>query len=436
MKKTLAAFMLIVGVLVAALAYDQIFIDKSFGPSAMVGLAIGGAVFLTLLATFLLYDTRHRETLGKIWLATFSVFFSYFAIDFIAAFFLIQPLSPPLVPDAYRHHKLVPNSFSRLEQQDFSYIQRVNNLGLRGREVTIPKPAGTYRILMLGDSFTMGKGVQDNETFSVLVEKALNERLTQCQGRSIEVVNGGVDSYAPVLSLIELKRDLRPLTPDMVVLNVDLSDLVQETAYRSEGIVGENGEVTAVPQEADRDSLIERMRSWTERHLFLTRALLYYANEFFGYRQVTVRDVVTRANRETVAHTLAQDTHPREKEWHNIFDSILRMRDYAAAANMQFLLSIYPWAHQISETEWKPGRYAFMDQNATPSTRSRDQFIEFAKANDIDLVDTFDVFKAALGPTPLYFAHDMHWTPAGHRVEAAGMTEHLAGRIAAHWCAK
>jgi hypothetical protein len=436
MKKALAVLTLIVGALIGALAYDQLFIDKSFGPSAMVGLALGGFVFVCLLVTRLLYDTRHRETLANIWLAAFSVVFSYFAIDFIAAFFLIQPLSPPLIPDEYRHHKLVANSYSRLEQRDFSYIQRVNNFGLRGRDVVVPKPAGTYRILMLGDSFTMGKGVQDDETFSVLVEKALNEAVAQCKGLAIEVVNGGVDSYAPVLSLIELKRDLRPLTPDMVVLNLDLSDLVQETAYRSEGILAENGEVVAVPQEADRDSLVERARSWTERHLFLTRALLFYANQFFGYKQVTVRDVVTRANRETVAHSLAEDTNPRDTEWHNVFDSILRMRDYARINNIQFLISIYPWAHQISDTEWNPGRYAFMDQHSTPSTRSRDRITEFAATSGIELVDTFPVFKAALGSTPLYFAHDMHWTPAGQRVEARGLTEHLTSHHLNRWCGR
>jgi hypothetical protein len=282
----------------------------------------------------------------------------------------------------------------------------------------------------------MGKGVQDDETFSVLVEKTLNERLAQCKGVTIEVVNGGVDSYAPVLSLIELKRDLRPLTPDMVILNLDLSDLIQETAYRSEGVTGENGEITAVPQAAEGDSTIERFRNWADRHLFLTRALLFYANESFGYRQVTVRDVVTRANHEIIAHSLAGDLNPRDKEWNSLFDSITRMRDYAAANGMQFSLSIYPWAHQISDTEWRPGRYAFMDQNARPSTTSRDRIIEFAKSTGIELIDTFDIFKVALGTTPLYFAHDMHWTPAGQRVEANGLVEHLTRHHLDRWCEK
>ena len=191
-------------------------------------------------------------------------------LDLAAGWILIGTLSPPLVPDRYRHHALVPDSQAEIRQRDFAYIQHVNHLGLRGRETTVEKPAGTRRVLMLGDSFTMGKGVEDDETFSVLVEATLQTSLAACGGGSVEVLNGGIDSYAPILSYLQFDRELARLAPDLVVLNLDNSDLIQEAAYRQQAVRDPNGDIIAVPQLA-HDSLYERFISWASRNLFFTR---------------------------------------------------------------------------------------------------------------------------------------------------------------------
>ena len=47
-----------------------------------------------------------------------------------------------------------------------------------------------FRILVLGDSFTFGYGVENDETYSVQLQNLLNERLD----RTVEVVNAGFAS--------------------------------------------------------------------------------------------------------------------------------------------------------------------------------------------------------------------------------------------------
>ena len=122
------------------------------------------------------------------WLALISLFITYFIVEVVASYFLVGPLSPQMVPDEFVHHKLVPNKSSYFEHRDYTYIQRVNNLGLRGKDIEIKKPSNHYRILMLGDSFTMAKGVEDDQTFSFLVEEYLNQRnvlgVPLCRSRS------------------------------------------------------------------------------------------------------------------------------------------------------------------------------------------------------------------------------------------------------------
>lgn len=431
-KALLLALLAVTGGLTLVLAYDQLFVEQSFGPSAVLVVSIVGCLFLALLVTFFLSGTRFRETTVRLWLVAISTTASYFLLDLVSGFFLIQPLSPPLVPDEFRHHKLVPNSHSRIQSRDFSYVQRVNNFGLRGRDVELNKPVGTYRILMLGDSFTMGKGVQDNETFSVLLETSLNRTLAGCGGNRVEVLNAGVDGYAPILSFIQLTRELQPVMPDLVVLNLDMNDLAGEAAYRRGAVKGPNGEVLAVPLVPGKASPIDRIRSWSERHLFFTRALLFYVNELFDYRDIRV--VVTQANPEVLAHTLSHDTDPREDQWRNLFDSVVKIQTYAEEHGIEFLLTTYPQGHQVNEHEWIPGRYSFVPEGSVVSDRSVDTISQFTAGEGIHFLSLFPDFRAYHGEEALYFPYDGHWTRVGHQVMAGRLEKYMLDRYSGHWC--
>ena len=89
-----------------------------------------------------------------------------------------------------------------------------NSLGLRSREISERKPAGTRRVLVLGDSYTFGVFVGDEQTYSAVTERILEER-----GFPAEVVNCG---YAAGWETDEhynwLMRRGLDLDPDVVVL--------------------------------------------------------------------------------------------------------------------------------------------------------------------------------------------------------------------------
>jgi hypothetical protein len=433
MRKLLLFLTLAAALAFGAFIYRQAIVEGAFGPAAMFGSALLGLLALVLAAMTYLSGTRHRAVVGNLLLAIFMTGFTYVVLDVVLGWLLIVPLSPPLVPDAYRHHALVPSSYAEIRQPDFDYIQRVNALGLRGRETTIQKPAGTRRILMLGDSFTMGKGVQDNETFPVIVETLLQPQLAACGGGALEVLNGGVDSYAPVLSALQLQRDLLQLSPDLVVENIDNSDLIQEAAYRHQAVRNDKGEIVAVPQ-VWQNSWYEQFLSWTSRHLFLTRVLLVYVNRSMDHRELTVRRVVNEAGREHFAHTLEGDID-RTAQWRDLFESIGRMKQLTDSIHADFLLSTYPWAHQIGETGWVPGRYNFMKKGERTSDLTEKTIRERSAALGIDVFEALPVFKSHQGTEPLYFNYDPHWTAAGQRIMAEGLARYIADHHLARWCA-
>lgn len=376
--------------------YERYFVQRQFGPSSLVGVFVSFALALMLSLTYFLLRTRWHEVVVRTWLIILSVSLTFIVVDLIAAAVLVKPLSPMLEPDTVRHHKLIPNTNSRIEQPEFSYIQHVNNLGLRGKETSLQTPQGYYRVLVLGDSFTMGKGVEDDQTFSVLLETSLNLQ-KRCGATVVEVLNGGVDSYAPILSFLQLSRDLARLETDLVLLHLDLSDLLQEAVYRKEAVFDERGEIIAVPGRERSTLLSERLRFWIDQHTFFTRLLLFYVNRLFGYQDFTVQGMVMRANQELLKYTLANDQENRADQWNQIFDSITMIKRFVESRGGEFALVVYPWGHQVRETEWVPGRYTWIPKEAVVSDVYLDTVSNYAKERGIELINLFSSFRSYKG---------------------------------------
>lgn len=91
---------------------------------------------------------------------------------------------------------------------------RTNALGLRGREVVRPKPPGARRVLVFGDSFVFGVGVDDDHVFTARLEALLND----ASPTRFEVVNMGVSGYSSDQELLLLEDLGTRLEPDLVIL--------------------------------------------------------------------------------------------------------------------------------------------------------------------------------------------------------------------------
>ncbi len=100
-----------------------------------------------------------------------------------------------------------------------------NALGLRDDEHTYKKPPGTFRVLILGDSFAEAKDVELDQSFPYLIEQCLNRRVDL----QIEVINGGVSGYGPAEEYLFYISEGIKYDPDLVLLVTyvgnDFSDL-------------------------------------------------------------------------------------------------------------------------------------------------------------------------------------------------------------------
>ena len=85
---------------------------------------------------------------------------------------------------------------------------------IRGPRKTGPKPAGMFRVIALGDSFTWGIEAGEDEHFPHYLEKILQGK------RAAEVFNMGVGSYGIDQMLLKYERHGQALRPDVVVLGI------------------------------------------------------------------------------------------------------------------------------------------------------------------------------------------------------------------------
>jgi hypothetical protein len=96
-------------------------------------------------------------------------------------------------------------------------ILNTNSKGIRGRtECEYQRTPGKQRIVVLGDSFTFGAEVADDQTFSHFLESTLP---------NTEVLNLGVQGYGHDQMLLYLKEEGVKYHPDIVILGFTYIDL-------------------------------------------------------------------------------------------------------------------------------------------------------------------------------------------------------------------
>lgn len=99
----------------------------------------------------------------------------------------------------------IPNWRSTTHGQTLS----INSKGLRDREYPLEKPDGIKRILVLGDSFTWGYGVADEQVYTEVLEQRLS---------AFEVINTGVSGWGTDQEYLFLVNEGTLYSPDVVVL--------------------------------------------------------------------------------------------------------------------------------------------------------------------------------------------------------------------------
>jgi hypothetical protein len=92
-----------------------------------------------------------------------------------------------------------------------------NHWGMHDSEYTQKRPAGCYRIAMLGASHAMGSGVEEDADFETLIENRLNRDNTGKPYSKYEILNFAVENYNPMKQIWVLEEKALAFEPNAMI---------------------------------------------------------------------------------------------------------------------------------------------------------------------------------------------------------------------------
>jgi lysophospholipase L1-like esterase len=287
-----------------------------------------------------------------------------------------------------------PGQEGIFETPQFRTIVRINDKGLRDRPHSYERQNNTERILVLGDSFAWGYGIDESERFSQLLEKSLDT----------EVINAGVSGYSTDQELLWYQNEGIKYETDLVILVVagnDVGDnqrqLVNRVYYKP-SFVFEEGRLVATGYPVPKTSLQGRfMYSLSQRSALAYFLIQRYFDLLSSYSQ-------TKANTNH-PNMLVFGEGTKSEPFKLTIALIDEIKNMAESRNAKFMI--------VATDRWWNG----------PSNENYQDFIGTLRTEgflvlDVEALPGFD-------PEVMLIPDDGHWSGAGHKFVAAKIRDFI-----------
>ncbi|HET6930103.1 MAG TPA: hypothetical protein VFI45_07260 [Candidatus Acidoferrum sp.] len=230
---------------------------------------------------------------------------------------------------------------------------RINSHGFRDLERSYEKPPGTYRIAVLGNSWTEALQVPLEKTYPAVLQEKLNE--SSCfSGRKVEVLNFGVAGYSTAQEFLLLQQKVWDYHPDLVLLAFyparDIANNVRElnnaaAPERSPYFVYRDGQLVlddafrSLPALQSRQIWLQTVGYQFDQHVKLLQAISTIQR--FGKIRVAMAAAKEQAAKSGVDNLefaiYSQPTSPAMQDAWKITEGLfLSMRDEIRAHGAEF----------------------------------------------------------------------------------------------------
>lgn len=307
---------------------------------------------------------------------------------------------------------LAPGSRARYQTPEFEFTVQANAHGLRDHPISAKQP-GKPRVLVLGDSFVYGWGVELSESWVKLVEADLG----------VEVLNAGQPGGYPRHYAATLERAMPLLQPDLIVVAVlQGDDLAQYVYDRSET------PPNPTPACAGACRLFPALTRLVHAESLATDTFAADARHYIAKMDPPSRARFDALDPDVRTAYLAGDLNPqavylgvahpdyfaRSYGSEALAGDLARLQAIAHAGGARLAVVSLPHRAYLGEREQAPLRRLGFDVPAAMQSEEHDAIIKRA-AGDVPFLTVTEAYRALDSPEPLFYPLDGHWTPAGNR---------------------
>lgn len=357
-------------------------------------------------------------------------------------------------PDVVLHHSFVANSECRFKTKEWDVKYQINSHGLRDNEHEYAKPAGVYRVLMVGDSFTEGYGVAIEDTFGKLLEGYV----AQTVNPKFELINAGIASWSPTPAYVYLDQFGLKYQPDLVMLNLTISDFSDEyfydrdmTSLGKQVLAGNTSQAIkpdmklfnpssyqptqnqgALAETQIDVSLWEKLKGVLRDNLKIYRWLSLKVRLVLGlYNPITSVYPADIGKIESDQLAASREVEPvgYQAALTKIEANIYRIKRLLDANGVELMLVLVPHPHLVSGKEWVKGRKSFgLKPGKIYSDRGFRDLAAWADKVGIEAYDLTPYLKIEAAKQRLYFDNDGHFNAQGHQAVAQALLAVFSAR--------
>ena len=280
-----------------------------------------------------------------------------------------------------------PGQEGIFETPQFRTVVRINENGLRDRGHSYERQNDIERILVLGNSFAWGYGVEESERFSQLLEEDLG----------VEVINAGISGYSTDQELLWYKNEGIKYETDLVILVMSGNDvgdneqqLVSTIYYKPKFVIEDSQLILTnypVPKTSPQGKFVYSLSKRSALAFFLVQRyfdlLSLYGKTKDNSDQVTPPVSSVNAEREPFKLTIA------------LVDEIRKLAESREAKFM--IVATDRWWNSSSEETYQ-------------------EFVNIMQSEEFLVLDV--EFMPGFDPEEMLIPDDGHWNRDGHEFVA------------------